>query len=283
MTITDALRAAVPVPPAPAYGWPVRRDRVPRTATGSAAPSHSVPAYAAPVDTVDVLVVSDNAIMREGVRSVLDNAPGIVVRADLADGPGVVTAVDAAHPAVVVLTALASTQATIRLIGQITALDPAPRVILLADGVSGPRFCLNVLRAGASGYLIRDVDAGGLVGAVRSVARGGAVLTPKAAQCLLDILVDVDIDRVAEARQALSRLSDREREVLAHVACGMGNTQIARTLFMSEGSVKAYVSRLLAKLECENRVQVATLCRDARIQPRRPVGTPARGSEAPGA
>jgi DNA-binding NarL/FixJ family response regulator len=62
----------------------------------------------------------------------------------------------------------------------------------------------------------------------------------------------------------------------------MGNTQIARALFMSEGSVKAYVSRLLAKLECENRVQVATLCRDARIQPRRAADAPARGLEALG-
>jgi DNA-binding NarL/FixJ family response regulator len=123
-----------------------------------------------------------------------------------------------------------------------------------------------VLRAGASGYLVRDVDAGALVGAVRSVARGGAVLTPRAAQCLLEVLADVDIDRIEEAREALGKLSDREREVLNCVADGMGNTQIARALYMSEGSVKAYVSRLLVKLGCENRVQVATLCRDARIQ-----------------
>jgi DNA-binding NarL/FixJ family response regulator len=256
MSTTDALRPGTAPTVTGQHGPPARRDRL----------LHAVPPGPADPDALRVMVICGNAIVREGLRSVLGDAPGMSVHADLADPPNIVAAVEAVRPAVVVLAALSDMEATVRLIRQITAIDRAPRLILLAEGVSSRRHCVNVLRAGASGYLVRDVDAAALVGAVRSVARGGAVLTPRAAQCLLEVLADVDVDRIAEAREALSGLSEREREILACVANGMGNTQIARALYMSEGSVKAYVSRLLLKLRCDNRVQVATLCRDARIR-----------------
>jgi DNA-binding NarL/FixJ family response regulator len=121
------------------------------------------------------------------------------------------------------------------------------------------------MRAGAAGFLLSDHAAGALADAVRAVVLGGAAISPRVAKLLLEMLEDIDLERMGQARAALRQLSQREREVLECLSRGMGNTQIGRSLFMSEGSVKAYVSRLLVKLGCANRVQAAILWRDARL------------------
>lgn len=225
-----------------------------------------VPAEAAPHGVTKVLIVSENGITRAGMRSVLGDAAGLRVVADVADPHGAAVAVRATRPDVVVLTALPTARETAELVRTLAALADPPRIIVLAETSPGPRFCLTVLRAGACGFLVRDIGADVLVRSVRAVMRDGAVVSPEAARYLLNVLGDVDIERMAKAREAMSRLSSREREVLDRVASGLGNAQIGRAMYMSESSIKAYVSRLLVKLNCENRVQAAMLWRDARQQ-----------------
>ena len=217
---------------------------------------------------IATLVVCDNVLLREGVQALLRREPDLAVVGehahDFAPGP-TLRLVAESMPRVVVLAASAG-EPIASLVRQIRAMPTSPQVIVLASGLPSREACLGVMRAGASGYLLSDSAAGTLADAVRSVVIGGAAISPKVARLLLELLDDIDIDRMSRARSALLELSQREREVLECLSRGMGNTQIGRSLFMSEGSVKAYVSRLLVKLQCANRVQAAILWRDARLR-----------------
>jgi DNA-binding NarL/FixJ family response regulator len=229
-----------------------------------------------PVDicanTISTLVLCESVLLREGIQALLRRAPDLdVVGEDPAGGAsGVLGRLERARPRVVVLAAGGRAEPTAALVRRIRALPDAPQVIVLAETPPSREGCLAVMRSGASGFLLSDLEASALADAVRSVVRGGAAISPRVARLLLELLDDFDVDRMDRARSALRELSRRERDVLECLSQGMGNTQIGRSLFMSEGSVKAYISRLLAKLGCANRVQAAILWRDARLSPRSP-------------
>jgi len=123
---------------------------------------------------------------------------------------------------------------------------------------------LRALRVGASGFLLKDTPPTEIVHAVRLVAAGEAMLSPSVTRTLLAHLGDSAVnDRRAAATARLASLSDREREVAVAVAAGASNADIAAQLYLSEATVKAYVSRLLVKLDAANRVQIAILVHDA--------------------
>lgn len=135
---------------------------------------------------------------------------------------------------------------------------------MLATPAAG-ELVLPALRAGAAGFLLKDREPDELVNAVRAVAAGDAILCPPITRWLVDNVIGGAAERADRARRQVGVLTEREREVLVHVAKGMGNAKIARAMFLSEGAIKAYMSRLFTKLRCENRVQAALIAHHAGV------------------
>lgn len=222
----------------------------------SDSPQPRVPRDRQETRTITVVVADDEPLIRTGIRSVLEQSPGLTVVGETADGHHAIDMVRRMRPDVVIVDfqlpptdGLAVAEFVGRQVAQTAIIMMTTKVI--DDLVFG------ALRAGASGLLLKQAALAELVNAVRAVAAGNAALTPGATRRLIDQFAALDVERVHRARRLIDGLTSREREVLTQVAEGMGNLQIARTLHMSEGAVKAHVSRLLTKLNCTSRVQAA--------------------------
>ncbi len=210
-----------------------------------------------------VLIVDDEALVRAGLRMILSSADDLEVVGEADDGAEAVEAVRRHRPDVVLmdvrmprLDGLAATRAVV-------ALDPAPRVVVLTT-FDLDDYVFRALEAGASGFLLKDTPPRDLVNAVRVVAAGEAMLSPTVTTRLIGHFAAGGAStRQREARERLASLTARETDVLLAVARGLSNADIGRELFMSEATVKAHVSRLLAKLDVANRVQIAILAHDA--------------------
>ncbi|GAA0420987.1 response regulator transcription factor [Streptomyces luteireticuli] len=212
---------------------------------------------------IRVLIADDEPLIRAGIRMILTSADDIEVVAEAANGHEAVelarrhlvdvALLDIQMPVMDGLTALAE-------LGR-TALGV--RVLILTT--FGEREnVLRALRHGGAGFLLKDSAPGELMGAVRAAAAGNAYLSPAATRHVADSLAAGPAeDRGEEARARVAGLSGREREVLELLGEGLSNADAGRRLHMSEATVKTYVSRILAKLDCENRVQAALLARDA--------------------
>ena len=200
-----------------------------------------------------VLLVDDDPLVRAGLRTILSSADDLEVVGEAGDGAAAATAVSAHWPDV---DGIAATK-------RITAAKDPPKVIVLTT-FHLDEYVFGALRAGASGFLLKDTPPADIIRAVRLVAAGEAMLSPAVTRTLIEHFgADTSASRRTAARQALRALTDREREVAAEVAEGHSNADIAARLYMSEATVKAHVSRVLAKLGAANRVQVAILARDA--------------------
>ena len=213
-----------------------------------------------------VLVVDDQPVVRAGFSAILAAHEGIEVVGDAADGAQAVEAAARLAPDVVVMDVrmpvLDGIEATRRLTGGVPAAEGAagvPRVLLLTT-FDLDEYVFAGLRAGASGFLLKDCTAAALVDAVRVVAAGDALLAPSVTRRLVATfagLPPAQTDRPAPA--ALDPLTPREREVLALVAEGLSNAEVAARLVVGEETVKTHVSRLLAKLGLRDRVQAVVL------------------------
>jgi DNA-binding NarL/FixJ family response regulator len=202
---------------------------------------------------IRVLLVDDQELMRAGFRMILDAQPDIVVVGEAADGQQGVDLCRSLQPDVVLMDVrmprLDGIEATRRLMQQ-----PDPPTVLVLTTFDLDDYVVGALRAGASGFLLKDLSAAGLAEAVRVVARGDALLAPAATRRLVSELVRRYPD--PGARNRLGDLTEREREVFEAVACGYTNGEIAERLHLSEGTVKTYVGRLLDKLAARDRVQL---------------------------
>ncbi|MEV5407790.1 response regulator transcription factor [Thermopolyspora sp. NPDC052614] len=234
---------------------------------------------------IRVLIADDEPLMAAGIRTVLESAPDIEVVAQAADGRA---AVDAAlrHRADVALIDIKMPE-----MDGLTALEelrrrvPALRIVILTSFGAEP----NVLRAlsdGASGFLLKNCAPDELIRAVRAARDGDAYLSPGVTRMLLGLVTPAETERRRAAAERMAALTPAESQVAALVAEGLSNAAIARRLHMSEATVKTYVSRVLAKLGCDNRVQAALLVRDAGSAsastyacPRPPTGEPPRRPE----
>jgi DNA-binding NarL/FixJ family response regulator len=203
-----------------------------------------------------VLVVDDQELVRMGFRLILERA-GLVVVGEAGDGVEAVTAVRELHPDVVLMDIrmprLDGVEATRRIMG---GPGPVPKVLVLTT-FDLDEYVYAAVRAGASGFLLKDVTPDDLVHAVRVVARGESMLAPSLIARMLN-----QFTRRPPAGQPpaeLAELTERELEVTRLVARGLSNAEIGARLFLSEATVKTYVSRLLAKLGLRDRVQVAVL------------------------
>jgi len=215
-------------------------------------------------DAVRVLIVDDDALVRAGLTMILSGAEGVTVVGEAADGGEVPAAVATHHPDVVLMDirmpkvdGLVATEALRRETG-------APEVIVLTT-FDADEFVLRALRAGASGFLLKDTPPAEIVHAVRRVAHGEATLSPAVTRRLIAHVAAPDQggDTRRDAAARLETLSERERDVAVALGQGSSNAEISAQLFMSVATVKAHVSRVLMKLELNNRVQVALLVHDA--------------------
>ncbi len=214
--------------------------------------------------TVSVLLVDDQELMRMAFRMVIESQPDLTVAGEAANGLDAVTQVESLRPDVVLMDVrmpeLDGVEATRRIVDS----GSDARIVILTT-FDLDEYVYSALRAGASGFLLKDAQPAELLTAIRAVASGDAVVAPSITRRLLDTfahrLAPPDSDgpqaRLSPAqRERLEQLTAREREVLLMVARSLSNAEIAEELVLSEATVKSHVGRILAKLELRDRVQI---------------------------
>ena len=199
---------------------------------------------------IRLLVVDDHPVVREGLRSFLGSRDGLEVVGEAEDVDGAVDAAASLHPDVVLLDLVLPGGGGVAALPRLLAVDPAPRVLVLTS-FGGDEQALAAVRAGASGWLGKDVPPSELESAIRTVHRGGSVLDPAVAPRLLAEVASPSTD------PGLEQLTAREREVLSLLGLGLSNRELAERLFVAEKTIKTHVSAILAKLQLTDRTQAA--------------------------
>jgi two-component system, NarL family, response regulator LiaR len=200
---------------------------------------------------IRVLLADDHAIVRKGIRALLAEAGGFEVVAEVGDGREAVLRADELHPDVILMDLLMPIMDGIEATRQITSHRPGARVLVLTSFVADDKV-FPAIKAGATGYLLKDSSPDDLVRAIRQVHRGEPSLHPTIARKLLQ-----EIARPPEQEPAPESLTAREVEVLRLIAQGLSNQEIADRLVVSEPTVRAHVSRILGKLHLASRTQAA--------------------------
>jgi len=212
---------------------------------------------------VRVLLVDDDALVRAGLRTILSAADDLEVVGEADDGARAVAAVRTHRPDVVLMDIRMAEMDGIAATVALRRLEEPPQVIVLTTFQADAQV-MSALRAGASGFLVKDTPPAEIIHAIRVVASGEAIISPSVTRTLLGhFAAGQASDRYLAAATRLATLTDREREVALAVGSGASNAEIAASLFMGEATVKAHVSRLFAKLGVVNRVQVAIVVHDA--------------------
>ncbi len=219
---------------------------------------------------IRVLVADDEPLIRAGIRMILTSADDIDVVAEAADGRQAVDLARAHQPDVVLLDIQMPGMDGLTALGELRRAVPTAHALILTT--FGERD--NVLRAlgtGGAGFLLKDTAPSELIQAVRAAAGGDAFLSPAAARHVVDTIATSPASpRREEAQRKLKTLTERELDVLTLLGEGLSNAGLGSRLHMSEATVKTYVSRILVKLECDNRVQAALLARDAGLDTHTP-------------
>jgi DNA-binding NarL/FixJ family response regulator len=210
--------------------------------------------------SISVLIVDDHPVVRGGLRVLLEVADGIEVAGEAGDGATALALAADCHPDVILLDLKLPGLDGIAVLNELKARASAARVLVLTSATE-PASAHQAVRAGAAGLLYKDVDPDALVRAIRSVHDGHLLLASEAAGTL------VGSAGGGAALTGLAALTGREREVLAEIAQGRSNREIARALSVSEKTVKTHVSSVLAKLGVQDRTQAALLA--VRAQERR--------------
>jgi DNA-binding NarL/FixJ family response regulator len=212
-------------------------------------------------ETVRVLVVDDDALVRGALVMMLDGTNGIAVVAEATDGDEVPAAVDAHFPDLVLMDLRMPRVDGIVATRRLRSRPNPPEVVVLTT-FDTDEDVLHALRAGASGFLLKDTPPARIVDAVKRVAAGDPILSPAITRRLMDRAA-THAGAHKRAQTTLDRLSRREYDVMLAVAQGKANADIAAELFMSVATVKAHISHILTKLELGNRTQIALLAHDA--------------------
>jgi NarL family two-component system response regulator LiaR len=210
---------------------------------------------------IRVLIVDDHQVVRQGLRFLLEQEGDIEVVGECTDGPTAIEAVRTLAPTVVLLDLFLPGLDGISVLAQIKQDRPATEVLMLTSS-QDDQHLLAAIRAGALAYLPKTAGVDQLVDSVRAAARGESVLEPRIAARLVR-----EVREVAVRRRPLDQLTPRELEVLAALAHGRANRQIARALAISEETVKAHVSSILAKLQLSDRTQAAIFGLQQRLVP----------------
>jgi DNA-binding NarL/FixJ family response regulator len=211
---------------------------------------------------IRVVVVDDEQLVRSGLRMILESAGDVEVVGEAADGGAAVEQVRLHRPDAVLMDIRMPAMDGLAATREITALPDPPKVVMLTT-FELDEYVHAALENGAVGFLLKDTPPRDLVQAVRTVAEGNAMLAPTVTRRLIAEFAARSSTQAVAARRQLETLTGREREVVVAVAQGLSNAEIGRRLFMSEATVKAHVSRVLAKLGLSSRVQAAILAHDA--------------------
>ncbi|XVU27555.1 response regulator [Actinoplanes sp. CA-054009] len=210
---------------------------------------------------VRVLVIDDDALVRAGLTMMLDGAPGIAVVGEADDGDQASAAADAHAPDVVLMDLRMPRVDGITATKRLRARPRPPEVIVLTTFDTDENI-LHALRAGASGFLLKDTPPARIADAIRQVAAGEPILSPRITRRLMD-RVAVQAGAYATAKAILATLSPREHDVVVSIGRGHNNAEIAAALDMTLATVKSHVSHILTKLALDNRTQIALLAHDA--------------------
>jgi len=211
---------------------------------------------------IRVLLVDDERFVRLGLRMILESAGDIEVVAEAADGGEAIEQAIRHRPDAVLMDIRMPGTDGLTATERITKLPGAPKVVMLTT-FELDEYVHTALRYGAVGFLLKDTPPQDLIQAVRTVVEGNAMLSPTVTKRLIEEFTTRGSARATAARKRLEVLTDREREVVVAAARGLSNAEIGNELFMSEATVKAHMSRVLAKLALSNRVQAAILVHDA--------------------
>ncbi|MER5324546.1 response regulator transcription factor [Streptosporangium roseum] len=211
---------------------------------------------------IRVLIVDDEALVRSGLRMILEAAGDMAVVGEARDGDEAIAAAVRLRPQVVLMDVRMPGIDGLTAAARISAASDAPGVIMLTT-FDLDEYVHEALRLGAVGFLLKDTPPRELAAAVRTVAAGQAILSPTVIKRLITSFVDKAPSRAESARGRLASLTAREEDVIRVLARGLSNAEIGRELKLTEATVKAHVSRLLAKLGLANRVQAAILVHDA--------------------
>ncbi len=217
---------------------------------------------------IDVALVDDQQLVRAGFRMVIDSQEDLRVVLEAGDGAQAVRTLtgNGPHVDVVLMDVRMPTMDGLTATAQITARGDAPKVVVLTT-FDLDEYVLDAIRAGASGFLLKDAPPEEMLAAIRTVHRGDAVIAPSSTRRLLEHLVQVlppaEPGADDPTRRAIGDLTDREREVLVLMARGRSNTEIGRDLYVAEATVKTHVGRILAKLGVRDRVQAVVAAYEA--------------------
>ena len=209
-------------------------------------------------DILRVLLVDDQALVRTGFRMILQDVPDIEVVAEAENGAAAVATVQRLTPHVVVMDlrmpVMDGVEATRRIVSEFSLT----RVLVLTT-FDADEYVVEALRAGASGFLLKDVEAADFVRAIRIVASGDALIAPSVTRRLLDRFGRLPVGADSASSDRLTGVTERERQVLTLVAQGLSNHEIAERLTLAEPTVKTHVSHLLLKLDLRDRAQLVIL------------------------
>ena len=210
---------------------------------------------------IRVLLVDDQKLMREGLRVLLEMEPDLEVAGEAGDGEAALAAYAEQQPDVVLMDVRMPGMDGVEATRRLRERWPEARVIILTT-FDDDEYVFEGLRAGALGYLLKDVSGHELAEAVRTVARGGALIEPSVARKVV-----AEFARLASPARAPDAglpepLTEREQEILQLLAQGLSNREIAQRLFLAEGTVKNYVTRILGKLGARDRTQAALRARE---------------------
>jgi len=209
-----------------------------------------------------VLLADDQPLLRRGFRMILEAEDGVTVAGEAGDGAEAVELARRVRPDVVLMDIRMPGTDGIEATRRITAAEPGVRVLVLTT-FDLDEYAFGALQAGASGFLLKDVRPAELISAIRTVAAGNAVVSPRVTRRLLEEFTPVPAAQRAERYPLLSSLTEREQQVLAAVARGLSNAEIAAEFTVSETTVKSHVGRILAKLGLRDRVQIVVLAYEA--------------------
>ncbi|MFD5214388.1 response regulator [Microbacterium sp. NPDC058345] len=207
---------------------------------------------------IRVLIADDEAMIRAGVRAILESDAGIEVVHEAADGREAIIGAQRHRPDVAVLDIRMPVLDGLSAAAEIVATMPATQVVMLTT-FGEDDYVERALGGGALGFLLKAADPRELIAGVRAVADGGAYLSPEIARRVIAPYREGANARNAQARDAVASLTDREREVLSLLSAGASNAEIGGRLHLVEGTVKGHVSAILIKLGVRNRVEAAVL------------------------
>ena len=217
---------------------------------------------------IEVLVADDEALVRGGIRMIVEAQEDMRIAGEAGHGRDAVEQARLRKPDVTVMDIRMPGMDGIDATRQLLASDPAPTRVLVLTTFDLDSYVYDALRAGASGFLLKTAPPEELVAAIRTVARGDSLLAPQVTRRLIEDFVSRPRP---ETLDTLDELTDREREVLELIGRGRSNGEIAAALFVSEGTVKTHVNRILRKLGVRDRVQAVVLAYETGLV--RPGGT----------